>query len=122
MVSDGQFFRFGAYQLNTLQLVKDDTANKLRNILWTSECEKLYDVIEDGQVKGFNDDVCKNLIRCMLLSPKSRGVNMRPNLPEYPSPSDGKTLINNVGEEPLEHKKFGRFDLPRNALYDSMDS
>ena len=122
IISDGQFIRFGAYQLNTLQLVKDDEGNKRRNILWTTDCEKLYDVIENGQVKGFNDDVCKNIVRFMLLSPGDRGVDLRPYLPEYPSPLEKKALINNVGEEPFEHKKFGRFELPRNAIYDSMDS
>lgn len=122
VVSDGQSFRFAAYQLNTLELYKDDTANKLRNIMWSTGFDKLYDTIENGQVKGFNDTVCKNLLKFMMLEPADRGVDLRPYLPEHPTPVNKKAYINNKGDDPFEYHKFGRWELRKNAIYDTMDS
>ena len=98
IVTDGQHYTFFAYQLNTLQMWLDDKANPLRNVCWITEPLKLYDTIEDGKVKGFNDSVLEHLVRFMCIKPVDRGIDQRPNL----MPEDDK-----VGAtEYIERKKL----------------
>ena len=110
-------FRFIAYQLNTLKLWNNDSANPLRNLLWTTDNLRLYDAVEGGEVKGFNDEVLKNLLRFVLLQPRDRGVDLRPYLLEEDAPVNKKLFINHKGDEPLPYEKIGRFQYPVNAVY-----
>ena len=117
IITDGQWFRFFAYQLNTIHLWKDDEANPLRNIMWASPRFSLFDVIEDGKVKGLNEEVLKYLVKFILLEPQDRGVNLRPYLPEEESPAVKDRYINDKGTEHLPYHKIGRYEYPRNAVY-----
>ena len=42
---------------------------------------KLFDIIEDNQVKGFNDEVLKTIVNMYLLKPHHRDNNQEPTLP-----------------------------------------
>ena len=83
VLTDGQHYLFFAYQLNTLQLWVDDTANPLRNMCWASGPHKLYETIEDGKIKGFDDTVLEQLVKFLALKPVDRGAALRPNVDEH---------------------------------------
>ncbi|NXS06246.1 RT30 protein, partial [Neodrepanis coruscans] len=71
VVTDGRYFAFFCYQLNTLALTEETIKNNPRkNICWGTDSKPLYDVVEDGRVKGFNDEVLLRLVRFLLNRPK----------------------------------------------------
>ncbi|NXN76475.1 RT30 protein, partial [Himantopus himantopus] len=71
VVTDGKYFAFFCYQLNTLALTVETIQNNPRkNICWGTDSKPLYDVVEDGSVKGFNDEVLLQLVRFLLNRPK----------------------------------------------------
>ncbi|NXY21694.1 RT30 protein, partial [Atrichornis clamosus] len=71
VVTDGKYFAFFCYQLNTLALTPETIKNNPRkNICWGTDSKPLYDVVEDGNVKGFNDEVLLQLVRFLLNRPK----------------------------------------------------
>ncbi|XP_017932817.1 39S ribosomal protein S30, mitochondrial isoform X1 [Manacus vitellinus] len=71
VVTDGKYFAFFCYQLNTLALTAETIKNNPRkNICWGTESKPLYDVVEDGNVKDFNDEVLLHLVRFLLNRPK----------------------------------------------------
>ncbi|KAM6109062.1 large ribosomal subunit protein mL65 [Phoenicopterus ruber ruber] len=71
VVTDGKYFAFFCYQLNTLALTAETIKNNPRkNICWGTDSKPLYDVVEDGSVKGFNDEVLLQLVRFLLNRPK----------------------------------------------------
>lgn len=70
VITDGKFFSFFCYQLNTLALcVETDAENPRNNLFWGTESLPLYDSIEDGEVVGLNDKVIKLLIQFLLNKP-----------------------------------------------------
>lgn len=73
VLTDGQFFRFCAYQLNTTELWKDDEANKMTNLMWLSRPYQLYEGFENGKVVGFDKETLKVLLACLLLPPRMDG-------------------------------------------------
>ncbi|GAB0203262.1 39S ribosomal protein S30, mitochondrial [Grus japonensis] len=71
VVTDGRYFAFFCYQLNTLALTVETIQNNPRkNICWGTDSQPLYDVVEDGNVKGFNDEVLLKLVHFLLNRPK----------------------------------------------------
>ncbi|XP_014771764.1 39S ribosomal protein S30, mitochondrial [Octopus bimaculoides] len=84
VITDGQKFSFFAYQLNTLEMWKDDDGNNLKNICWHTEEENLYE-IKDGQIQNFNDNVLKQLIKFFINQPKEPNYPLRPYLQHDPS-------------------------------------
>ncbi|NXR53862.1 RT30 protein, partial [Hippolais icterina] len=71
VVTDGKYFAFFCYQLNTLALTAEAVKNNPRkNICWGTDSKPLYDVVEDGNVKGFNDEVLLQLVHFLLNRPK----------------------------------------------------
>ncbi|NXO48724.1 RT30 protein, partial [Aramus guarauna] len=71
VVTDGKYFAFFCYQLNTLALTVETIQNNPRkNICWGTDSQPLYDIVEDGNVKGFNDEVLLKLVRFLLNRPK----------------------------------------------------
>ncbi|NXN96503.1 RT30 protein, partial [Rhinopomastus cyanomelas] len=71
VVTDGKYFAFFCYQLNTLALTVNTIQNSPRkNICWGTESKPLYDVVEDGNVKGFNDEILLQLVHFLLNGPK----------------------------------------------------
>ncbi|KAF3828729.1 hypothetical protein GH733_004635 [Mirounga leonina] len=64
VITDGKYFSFFCYQLNTLALTAQaDRNNPRKNICWGTQSKPLYETIEDNNVKGFNDDVLLQLLR-----------------------------------------------------------
>ena len=56
IITDGQNYSLSAYQLNTCALYDKHSgpANPLRNVCFSTNEMKLYDIIENGEVKGMN--------------------------------------------------------------------
>ncbi|XP_072461779.1 large ribosomal subunit protein mL65 [Notamacropus eugenii] len=71
VVTDGKYFAFFCYQLNTLALtVQADQNNPRKNICWGTESRPLFEVIEDGDVKGFNDELLLQLVQFLMNRPE----------------------------------------------------
>ncbi|CAN9512655.1 unnamed protein product [Ophioblennius macclurei] len=70
VITDGRFFSFFCYQLNTVALsVETDANNPRKNLLWGTESLPLYERVEDGQVVGLNDHVLALLVRFLMKRP-----------------------------------------------------
>ncbi|XP_044051289.1 39S ribosomal protein S30, mitochondrial [Siniperca chuatsi] len=70
VITDGQFFSFFCYQLNTVALsVETDTDNPRKNLLWGTESLRLYESVQDGEVVGLNDGVVKLLVQFLMNQP-----------------------------------------------------
>ncbi|XP_067471793.1 39S ribosomal protein S30, mitochondrial [Thunnus thynnus] len=70
VITDGQFFSFFCYQLNTVALsVETDADNPRKNLLWGTESMRLYDSVQDGAVVGLNDAVVKLLVQFLVNQP-----------------------------------------------------
>ena len=94
ILTDGQHWQFLAYQLNTLELWKNNDANNFNNICWVSDEAKLYTGVEEGKVQGFNSDVLRQLIAFLALTPSDRPYDLRPTLPPTAvNPKDKKEFI-----------------------------
>ncbi|XP_066234084.1 large ribosomal subunit protein mL65 [Saccopteryx leptura] len=71
VITDGKYFSFFCYQLNTLALTAQaDQNNTRKNICWGTQSKPLYETIEDNEVKGFNDDVLLQIVHFLLNRPK----------------------------------------------------
>ncbi|CAH1797813.1 unnamed protein product [Owenia fusiformis] len=127
VAADGQKFAFGSYQLNTIQLFKGPgEGNDVTNICWVKNFENLYETVENDEVRGFNMDTLRQLVKFLSLKTVDRGVEMRPYLPkiqpklgdfplyhpldgpEGPLPVENKTFINDKvhKEEIIIEEKF----------------
>lgn len=82
VITDGQWWSFCVYQLNTLLLHSEHvTENPKRNVCWITEPMKLFDTIEKEKVCGLNEEVLKNLIKFYVNTPEERlGVDLKPYL------------------------------------------
>ncbi|XP_066993772.2 large ribosomal subunit protein mL65 [Anabrus simplex] len=82
VISNGQYWSFYVYQLNTTLLHSHYAAeNPRRNLCWGTGTMKLFESVENGQVVGFNDDVLKKLLAFYLNAPSIReGYHMKPYL------------------------------------------
>lgn len=70
VITDGRFFSFYCYQLNTLGLsVEMDANNPRKNLLWGTESLPLYEGVKDGEVVGLNDSVLKLLVQFLMNQP-----------------------------------------------------
>uniref|UniRef100_A0A8D0H9F3 Mitochondrial ribosomal protein S30 n=1 Tax=Sphenodon punctatus TaxID=8508 RepID=A0A8D0H9F3_SPHPU len=70
VITDGRYCAFFCYQLNTLALTVDaDKNNPRKNICWGTESQPLYEAIEDGNIKGLNDEIFLQLIKFLLNRP-----------------------------------------------------
>lgn len=83
IITDGQFWSFYVYQLNTTQVHQDAiNTNSKVNRCWGTPEMKLYETIdENGKLIGFNDDVLKHLIQFYINKPVARNaIDMKPYL------------------------------------------
>ncbi|XP_078406216.1 large ribosomal subunit protein mL65 [Cetorhinus maximus] len=72
VITDGIFFSFFCYQLNTLALSsRADQHNERKNICWGTESMRLYEDVEGDNVRGFNDEVLSLLVHFLLNRPES---------------------------------------------------
>uniref|UniRef100_A0A8D3D7V1 28S ribosomal protein S30 mitochondrial n=1 Tax=Scophthalmus maximus TaxID=52904 RepID=A0A8D3D7V1_SCOMX len=70
VVTDGHFFSFFCYQLNTVALsVETDSNNPRKNLLWGTESLRLYESVRDGEVVGLDDGVLKLLVHFLMNRP-----------------------------------------------------
>ncbi|CAL8348140.1 unnamed protein product [Lota lota] len=70
VITDGQFFSFFCYQLNTLALSSDtDVDNPRKNLLWGTESLRLFQSVEDGRVVGLDDGVLRLLVQFLMNKP-----------------------------------------------------
>ncbi|XP_030647693.1 large ribosomal subunit protein mL65 [Chanos chanos] len=70
VITDGQYFSFFCYQLNTLALTSQCEADNTRkNLCWGTESMRLYESITDSNVIGLNDDVLRLLVQFLLNKP-----------------------------------------------------
>lgn len=70
VITDGHFFSFFCYQLNTVALsVETDANNPRKNLLWGTESLRLYEKVQDGEVVGLNDSVIKLLVQFLMNQP-----------------------------------------------------
>ncbi|KAM8960127.1 large ribosomal subunit protein mL65 [Pelodytes ibericus] len=71
IISDGKYFSFFCYQLNTLALAADsDVNNSRKNICWGTQSSPLYERVEQNDIKGFNDDVFNQIVDFFLQCPE----------------------------------------------------
>ena len=114
--------RLCAYQLNTMRLWVDDQANPLQNLAWISPEMRLLNISGDGKDAieeiAINEESLGLLIKCLLMETSDRGgIELRPYLPEDPSPRLKRQYFNHVGEEEWETKKIGRLEYQKDSPY-----
>ncbi|XP_032514826.2 large ribosomal subunit protein mL65 [Danaus plexippus] len=80
VITNGNLMSFYVYQLNTISMHDDNLDNPKHNICMGTKPMNLYDTIEDGKVKGLNDDVLKMLVQFYLNAPEEREHDMKPYL------------------------------------------
>ncbi|XP_014027787.1 large ribosomal subunit protein mL65 [Salmo salar] len=67
VITDGQYFSFFCYQLNTLGLsIETDAGNPRKNVCWGTDSMRLYEGVKDGAVVGLDDRVLKLLVQFLL--------------------------------------------------------
>uniref|UniRef100_A0A8C7M640 28S ribosomal protein S30, mitochondrial n=1 Tax=Oncorhynchus mykiss TaxID=8022 RepID=A0A8C7M640_ONCMY len=67
VITDGQYFSFFCYQLNTLGLsMETDAGNPRKNVCWGTDSMRLYEGVKDGAVVGLDDRVLKLLVQFLL--------------------------------------------------------
>ncbi|KAA0716262.1 28S ribosomal protein S30, mitochondrial [Triplophysa tibetana] len=70
VITDGQYFSFFCYQLNTLALTqRSEDSNVRKNLCWGSESMRLYESVTDGDVVGWNDAVLRLLVQFLMNKP-----------------------------------------------------
>ncbi|TRY95878.1 hypothetical protein DNTS_021405 [Danionella cerebrum] len=70
VITDGQFFSFFCYQLNTLGLSpRADGLTDRNNVCWGTESMPLYEKIRNGEIVGWNDEVLRVLLQFFLNKP-----------------------------------------------------
>uniref|UniRef100_A0A8C2V5W2 Mitochondrial ribosomal protein S30 n=1 Tax=Chinchilla lanigera TaxID=34839 RepID=A0A8C2V5W2_CHILA len=80
VITDGKYFSFFCYQLNTLALTAQaDQNNPRKNICWGTQSKPLYETVEENNVKGFNDDVLLQIVHFLLNKPKEDKSQMLEN-------------------------------------------
>lgn len=80
VITDGKYFSFFCYQLNTLALtVQADQNNPRKNICWGTQSKPLYERVEDNEVKGFDDDVLLQIVHFLLNKPKEDRAQLLTN-------------------------------------------
>lgn len=81
VITNGHLISFYVYQLNTIEMHNDAVdSNPKHNICFGTKPMKLYDTIENGKVKGLNEDALKMLVQFYLNTPEERNYDMKPYL------------------------------------------
>lgn len=81
VITNGKLISFYVYQLNTIVMHDDKMKQNTRfNICYGTKPLQLYETIENGKVKGLNDEVLKMLVQFYLNAPEERKHEMKPYL------------------------------------------
>lgn len=84
IVTDGQYWSFFVYQMNTHTFHSDVPSSGKQNLCWSANNLKLYDSYEDGEFRNVNDRVIELLVKFYLQRPKlsEAYAELRPHLHE----------------------------------------
>ncbi|XP_072938081.1 uncharacterized protein mRpS30 [Epargyreus clarus] len=81
VITNGQLLSLYVYQLNTIEMHDQKMKeNPKHNICYGTKPLKLYETIENGKVKGLNEDALKMLVQFYLNEPQERKHEMKPFL------------------------------------------
>lgn len=82
IITNGKVWSFFVYQLNTMVYhSKHILQNPKRNLCWATPEMKLYELIDNGKLTGFNDEIIEILTKFYANAPEVRlGVDMKPYL------------------------------------------
>lgn len=81
VITNGQLWSLYAYQLNTIEMHHEKIyENPKHNVCFGTRPMKLYETLENGKVKGLNDDVLKMLIQVYMNTPEERDHDLKPYL------------------------------------------
>ncbi|XP_013140448.1 PREDICTED: 28S ribosomal protein S30, mitochondrial [Papilio polytes] len=81
VITNAKLWSFYVYQMNTISMHNEQMdENPKHNICFGTTPLQLYDTIENGQVKGMNEDVLKMLVQFYLNTPEEREHDMKPYL------------------------------------------
>ncbi|XP_049871631.1 39S ribosomal protein S30, mitochondrial [Pectinophora gossypiella] len=81
VITNGQEWSFYAYQLNTITMHNEQMdENPKHNICFGTKPQQLYETVENGKVKGLNENVLKTLVQFYLNTPEEREHDMKPYL------------------------------------------
>ncbi|KAJ2949399.1 hypothetical protein O0L34_g15313 [Tuta absoluta] len=81
IITNGQLWSFYTYQLNTITMHNEQMdENPKHNVCFGTTPQKLYETIENGQVKGLNEDVLKTIVQFYLNAPEEREHELKPYL------------------------------------------
>lgn len=71
VITDGRYFSFFCYQLNTLALtVQTDAGNPRKNVSWGTDSLPLYQGVSGDKVDGLDDGVLRLLLQFLLNRPQ----------------------------------------------------
>lgn len=80
-ITNGQLWSLYAYQMNTVEIHSEKVdENPKHNVCYGTKPLKLYDTVEDGKVKGLNEDVLKMIVQFYANVPEERDHEMKPYL------------------------------------------
>lgn len=84
IITNGQYWSFFVYQMNSHSFHSDLPQVNKQNLCWSINNIKLYEKYENGKFEGLNDKVIELLIRMYLQKPKLSEAysNLRPYLHE----------------------------------------
>lgn len=99
IITNGQLWSFFVYQLNTVLFHSNPQENPRRNMCWGTEQIKLFDEIEDGKIRGLNDEVIRHLIKFYINAPAER-----PNVELQPYLGDSVKCVADIPDEEKERK------------------
>ncbi len=98
IITNGKKFTFVCFQLNTLDLQRDDSDSGKYNMFWTGPTHDLFDEVEAGVgLKGFNKDCARLIIQFLLHRPvrdrmRQWGGGISKAMPAYKIPTEGQRL------------------------------
>ncbi|RWS24065.1 28S ribosomal protein S30-like isoform X1, partial [Leptotrombidium deliense] len=96
VISDGQFWSFFVYQLNTHSFHSDVDKNDRRNLCWSSGEMKLFESFENDEFVGVNDDAIKYLVKLLLSSPQPcENTVLRPYLSQDTRKEEDVLMVRN---------------------------
>lgn len=81
VITNGQLWSLYSYQLNTIVMHNEQIdKNPKHNVCFGTQPMKLFEAIENGNVKGLNEEVLKMLVQFYMNVPEERDHNMKPYL------------------------------------------
>lgn len=81
VITNGKFWSFYIYQMNTICMHNEQMdENPKHNVCFGTKPIQLYETVENGVLKGLNEDVLKMLVQYYLNAPEEREYDLKPYL------------------------------------------